>query len=168
MSRQQTTLHFEVPTPGVGVPFCTNPDHSLPNCDSRIYERSSAPTWLVDLDYVPVQDVLLYGKYARGYRAGGIKKQGMRTTEGKLYAVDCMLNDRLVIVFQNAVDAGGQPAAADFVPWMRGLVEPEHRQADSTQLVGGGGSGRPHAYHKRVIHFHVWKYEHGAGFACQF
>ena len=63
---------FEVPTPGVGVPFCTNPDHSLPNCDSRIYERSSAPTWLVDLDYVPLEDVLLYGKYARGYRAGGI------------------------------------------------------------------------------------------------
>jgi len=63
---------FEVPTPGVGIPFCTNPDHSLPNCDARYYERSSAPTWLVDLDYVPVEDVLLYGKYARGYRAGGI------------------------------------------------------------------------------------------------
>ena len=37
------------------------------------------------------------------------------------------LGDRLVIVFQNAVDAGGQPATADFVSWMRGLVEPEHR-----------------------------------------
>jgi iron complex outermembrane recepter protein len=62
---------FEIPTPGTGVPFCTNPDRTLPNCDLRVYERSSAPTWLVDLDYIPVQDVLLYGKYTRGYRAGG-------------------------------------------------------------------------------------------------
>ena len=63
---------FEVPTPGVGVPFCTNPDVSLPGCSARYYERSSAPTWLIDLDYVPVEDVLIYGKYSRGYRAGGI------------------------------------------------------------------------------------------------
>jgi iron complex outermembrane receptor protein len=63
---------FEVPTPGVGVPFCTNPDVSLPDCSARYYERSSAPTWLLDLDYMPVEDLLVYGKYARGYRAGGI------------------------------------------------------------------------------------------------
>ena len=103
-----------------------------------------------------------------GNRAGGIKKEGIRTAVGKLYAVDCMLDHRLVIAFQNAVDAGGQPSAADLIPWMRGLVEPEHRQAGSTQLIGSGGAGRSHAYHKCVVHFHVWKYKHGAGFACEF
>ena len=54
-----------------------------------------------------------------GYRAGGIKEEGIRTAVGKLNAENRMLDDRLVIVFQNVVDAGGQPAAADFVPWMR-------------------------------------------------
>jgi iron complex outermembrane receptor protein len=34
--------------------------------------KSDKPTWMVDLDYKPVDDVLLYAKYARGYRAGGL------------------------------------------------------------------------------------------------
>jgi iron complex outermembrane recepter protein len=63
---------YQVPTPGVGVPFCTNPDLSLPECDVRYRESSHAPTWLIDLDYTPTDDVLVYGKYTRGYRAGGI------------------------------------------------------------------------------------------------
>jgi iron complex outermembrane receptor protein len=37
-----------------------------------VHESSSAPTWLLGLDYTPVEDLLVYGKYARGYRAGGI------------------------------------------------------------------------------------------------
>ncbi|MFA7602068.1 MAG: TonB-dependent receptor [Novosphingobium sp.] len=38
-----------------------------------IQQKSSAPTWLIGLDFKPVEDVLLYAKYARGYRAGGVK-----------------------------------------------------------------------------------------------
>jgi iron complex outermembrane receptor protein len=34
--------------------------------------RPISPTWLIDLDYKPIEDVLVYGKYARGYRAGGV------------------------------------------------------------------------------------------------
>ena len=63
---------FAVPAPGVGVPSCTNPIDSLPSCSARYYERSSAPTWLIDLEYAPVEDIMIYGKYSRGYRAGGI------------------------------------------------------------------------------------------------
>jgi iron complex outermembrane receptor protein len=37
-----------------------------------VHEKSSAPTWLLDLDYKPIEDLLTYAKYARGYRAGGI------------------------------------------------------------------------------------------------
>jgi iron complex outermembrane receptor protein len=36
-------------------------------------KKSSKPTWLIGLDFKPVEDVLLYAKYARGYRAGGVK-----------------------------------------------------------------------------------------------
>ncbi len=45
-----------------------------PNClTGDVSGKSSAPTWLVDLDWKPAPDVLVYGKYARGYRTGGVK-----------------------------------------------------------------------------------------------
>ncbi len=36
--------------------------------------ESSKPTWLVGLDYKPTQDMLIYAKYARGYRGGGVNE----------------------------------------------------------------------------------------------
>jgi iron complex outermembrane receptor protein len=38
----------------------------LPHADSK------APTWLIDLDYKPIDNLLLYGKWSRGYRQGGL------------------------------------------------------------------------------------------------
>jgi iron complex outermembrane receptor protein len=37
-------------------------------------QSSNKPTWLIDLDFKPTRDVLVYAKYARGYRAGGINE----------------------------------------------------------------------------------------------
>jgi iron complex outermembrane receptor protein len=37
---------------------------------------SSAPTWLLGLDYNLTSDVLLYGKYSRGYRQGSVVPLG--------------------------------------------------------------------------------------------
>jgi iron complex outermembrane receptor protein len=34
--------------------------------------KSDRPTWLIDLDYKPTDDMLVYAKYARGYRQGGL------------------------------------------------------------------------------------------------
>jgi iron complex outermembrane receptor protein len=34
--------------------------------------KSKRPTWLIDVDYKPTGDMLLYAKYARGYREGSI------------------------------------------------------------------------------------------------
>lgn len=34
--------------------------------------KSRKPTWTIDFDYKPTNDILLYAKYSRGYRAGGI------------------------------------------------------------------------------------------------
>lgn len=41
-------------------------------CRLTFTAKSSKPTWLINLDYKPVEEVLLYAKYARGYRAGGV------------------------------------------------------------------------------------------------
>ena len=35
---------------------------------------SSKPTWLIDVDYKPNADTLVYAKFARGYRGGGINE----------------------------------------------------------------------------------------------
>ncbi|WP_375397617.1 TonB-dependent receptor [uncultured Sphingomonas sp.] len=51
---------------------CGEPGLTLPTCAVTFREQSSKPTWLIDLDYKPGRDVLIYAKYARGYRAGGI------------------------------------------------------------------------------------------------
>lgn len=65
-------MTYAVPTPGVGIPSCTEPNLTLPGCNANYREQSSAPTWLLGVDYKPSDDLLVYGKYARGYRAGGI------------------------------------------------------------------------------------------------
>lgn len=51
---------------------CVDSASSLPDCFFAASAKSSKPTWLVGLDYKPTDNVLLYAKYARGYRAGGV------------------------------------------------------------------------------------------------
>ncbi|MFD1613297.1 TonB-dependent receptor [Sphingomonas tabacisoli] len=41
-------------------------------CEEVFVEKSARPTWLIDLDYKPTDEILLYAKYARGYRQGTI------------------------------------------------------------------------------------------------
>jgi iron complex outermembrane recepter protein len=59
-----------VPLVPGGTPAEVQADPSL--CNFYRTEKSSKPTWLLDLDYTPIDDFLLYGKYARGYRQGGV------------------------------------------------------------------------------------------------
>jgi iron complex outermembrane recepter protein len=53
------------------IPTCTDPNEA-PSCYQALEKKSNKPTWLIDLDYKLTDDVLLYAKYARGYRAGGV------------------------------------------------------------------------------------------------
>ena len=58
-----------------GVPART-PITSPSECDDNVTAKSDAPTWLVDFDYKPIDDLLLYLKYARGYRQGNTNPLG--------------------------------------------------------------------------------------------
>ena len=49
---------------------------------------SSRPTWLIDLEYKPAHDVLVYAKYARGYRGGGINEANVGIETWKPEKVD--------------------------------------------------------------------------------
>ena len=53
---------------GTGGAIVTN----SAQCSTTRVNKSDKPTWVIDLDYKPIPDLLLYGKYARGYRQGGI------------------------------------------------------------------------------------------------
>ena len=59
------------PNPTNGL-FCQEADLTPPACSVNRRESSSRPTWLIGVDYKPTNDILLYAKYTRGYRAGGI------------------------------------------------------------------------------------------------
>ncbi|MCB2074765.1 MAG: TonB-dependent receptor [Novosphingobium sp.] len=53
-----------------------------PGCENTLRIKSKRPTWLINLDYKPTDDVLLYAKWARGYRQGTIisSNVGLETT----------------------------------------------------------------------------------------
>ncbi|HMO67583.1 MAG TPA: TonB-dependent receptor, partial [Novosphingobium sp.] len=71
---------FADPLPGVLTPRqCTDsfrfPQVNIQDqaaCITRLTNKSNEPTWLINLDYKPNSDILLYAKYARGYRQGGM------------------------------------------------------------------------------------------------
>jgi iron complex outermembrane receptor protein len=41
-------------------------------CLFNHHQSASKPTWLIDVDYKPAEDILLYAKWARGFRQGGL------------------------------------------------------------------------------------------------
>ena len=57
------------PTPNPGLGLVNNRA-----CTRSFTEKSNRPTWLINLDYKPIDDVLLYAKWARGYRGGGVNE----------------------------------------------------------------------------------------------
>jgi iron complex outermembrane recepter protein len=46
-------------------------------CLQDITKKTSAPTWLLGLDFKPTSDMLVYAKYSRGYRQGGVTPFGL-------------------------------------------------------------------------------------------
>ncbi|MDG2004914.1 MAG: TonB-dependent receptor [Novosphingobium sp.] len=46
-------------------------------CTRTFVQKSSAPTWLIGLDFEPNDDVLIFAKYSRGYRGGGINESNI-------------------------------------------------------------------------------------------
>lgn len=73
----QTDYAFSQLLPGMpALAFCASP--LLPptavttGCTQQFTQNSSAPTWLLDLDYTPTQNLLVFLKYARGYRQGSV------------------------------------------------------------------------------------------------
>jgi len=67
------TFPVGVPNASPNLTRCTLPGRVLPLCEADQKASFHKPTWVIGLDYNPTNDLLVYGKYSRGYRAGGIK-----------------------------------------------------------------------------------------------
>jgi iron complex outermembrane receptor protein len=67
----QDILLFNAGTPQNPIPVSASGPNG-PECVQRIRISSNRPTWLIDIDYKPNPDLLLYAKYSRGYRQGSI------------------------------------------------------------------------------------------------
>ncbi|MET1755744.1 TonB-dependent receptor [Novosphingobium sp. RD2P27] len=87
-SNQSQLITFTgFPALGYGNPtdlYCSNPATTnsgtvtlagfdpLKDCRINLRQKSSAPTWLIGFDYKPLPDIMIYAKYARGYRTGTV------------------------------------------------------------------------------------------------
>ncbi|MEE4453251.1 TonB-dependent receptor [Novosphingobium resinovorum] len=71
-STRRTYLVQSVPNYGIASVRCTDPAATANGCEATLNQKSSAPTWLIDLDYNFTPDAMAYAKYARGYRAATI------------------------------------------------------------------------------------------------
>lgn len=61
--------------PGQYIANCAvdgSPAPSATTCNRTTIQKSNKPTWLINADYKPTDDLLLYAKYSRGYRQGNI------------------------------------------------------------------------------------------------
>jgi iron complex outermembrane recepter protein len=64
---------YRFPAPNTPVQSCLSFFVTLANnCLLSSHTSSSAPTGVVDLEYKPYEDLMLYGKYSRGYRQGAV------------------------------------------------------------------------------------------------
>jgi iron complex outermembrane recepter protein len=79
-------IHNDLPGAGTLTYACTrartpaNPDARLAQggfCTRTFEQRSGAPTWLINLDYKPNSDIMVFVKYSRGYRGGGINESNI-------------------------------------------------------------------------------------------
>ncbi len=46
-------------------------------CRNELHQNSSRPTWLINLDYKPTDDIMIYANYRRGYRQGTINSNNL-------------------------------------------------------------------------------------------
>jgi iron complex outermembrane receptor protein len=67
------SVNYTFGAPGEVTPACASLLTTIAlNCVQQFEQNSHAPTYMVDLDYKPTDDLLLYAKYSRGYRQGGV------------------------------------------------------------------------------------------------
>jgi iron complex outermembrane receptor protein len=81
------SLRFRSGLDAAGRPIPLNVTNAS-QCHSEIDNNSKEPTWNLNLTYKPTADIMLYGRYARGYREGAINLTAIGLETWKPETVD--------------------------------------------------------------------------------
>jgi iron complex outermembrane receptor protein len=74
--RNSTGLFFcSLPLAVVDDPANFNVNN-VATCNAHFKKSFKDPSWLLSLDYKPIEDVTVYGKVSRGFRSGGLQLRG--------------------------------------------------------------------------------------------
>jgi iron complex outermembrane receptor protein len=79
ITRNSLPAGCAVPAPGVTVRVVAG--SPLTQCPREFRVENDGVSWLASLDYRPTDTIMMYGKIAHGYRAGGINLRGSNTIE---------------------------------------------------------------------------------------
>ena len=113
---------------------------SNPGCRYEGHLKSSAPNWTIGLDYRPIDNLMLYGKVSRGYKAGGFNAYAVNQTFATFkpeFVTDYELG------FKSDFKVGGRPVRLnvngfnmDYSKIQRGLADynPNTRQSGAATL----------------------------------
>lgn len=113
-------------------------------CTQNLSQSSSAPTWMVGVDFKPAESVLLYAKYSRGYRQGATNPfggDGFETFEAEkvdTYEVGAKTSWRGAMPGNLNVSAYYNNFTNQQV--QLGLVDLQNRVAPNTAIVNAGSS----------------------------
>jgi len=91
--------NVQFPAPNAPLVICQTtlaPKGPGNDCHVSVRTSSNKPTWTMDLDYTPIEDVLTYATYSRGYRQGGINPAG---------PVDPVIGDKFFTYQPESIDA---------------------------------------------------------------
>jgi iron complex outermembrane receptor protein len=88
MQGESHLFAYSFPTPFSAVATCVLPDaigsasDTVNGCRTTQSSYTHKPTWMFDLEYVPNTDLMVYAKYSRGYRQGGISLRSVVPSYG--------------------------------------------------------------------------------------
>lgn len=108
ISASLTRENVQFPAPDAPLVKCQTTLLPIgPGNDCGVAPRTSSdkPTWTMDLDYTPIEDVLTYATYSRGYRQGGINPAG---------PVDPVIGDKFFTYQPESIDAYELGAKTEF------------------------------------------------------
>jgi iron complex outermembrane receptor protein len=142
------TVTCQVTGPGgAPAPGVTPANANGRGCEQILEENSHAPTYLLGVDYNPMQDVLLYGKYSRGYRQGSIAPFALQGFQ--IYAPE----------FVNSFEVGEKTTFSAPVPGTFDVSAHYNAFSDQQLLAGFISGGVPSAGIANAGKSRIWGIE---------
>ncbi|HEX7858001.1 MAG TPA: TonB-dependent receptor [Sphingobium sp.] len=138
--------------PGFGTNFLASDRYG--RCLQTLRQNSEAPTWLVGLDYKPMDDILLYAKYSRGYRAGGLSLFGPDSVPGSTANLQPYKPEKV-----DSYEVGAKTSWHGVVPGTFNVAAFYNKFSDQQLLLGAVLNNTPNALVANAGKSRLWGVE---------